>query len=63
MVFDRQFFATGVSHRIDPETWTVRIALDDAGPFAAVGDRWDDAAWDTAIWAEPPVVNQEAVNG
>ena len=63
MVFDRQFFATGVAHRIDPETWTVRIALDDAGPFAAVGDTWDDAAWDTAIWAEPPVELLEAADG
>ena len=53
-VFDRQFFAVGVAHRIDPETWTVRVALDDAGPFAVVGNRWDDAAWSTGIWAEPP---------
>ena len=53
-VFDRQFFATGVSHRIDPETWTVRIALDDAGPFAVTGNRWNDAAWSTGTWADPP---------
>ena len=52
VVFDRQFFAVGVSHRIDPEGWTCRIALDDAGPFATVGNRWDDAAWDTGLWAE-----------
>ena len=52
-VFDRQFFATGVSHRIDPDTWTVRISLDDAGPFATVGNRWDDAAWGTGLWAAP----------
>ena len=52
IVFDRQFFAVGVSHRLDPESWTCRIALDDAGPFATVGNRWDDAAWDSGLWAE-----------
>ena len=56
VVFDRQFFAVGVSHRIDPESWTVRIALDDAGPFAVTGDRWDGAAWGTGTWAAPPVM-------
>ena len=53
VVFDRQFLAVGVSHRIDPESWTVRIALDDAGPFAITGNRWDDAAWSSGTWAEP----------
>lgn len=55
-VFDRQMFATGVQHRIDPHNWTCRVALDAAAPFAAsVVTRWDTAGWDAALWTETTV--------
>ena len=52
VVFDAEFFATGVRHSISPTGWTCRITLDDAAPFAAAGGRWDAAEWDRTTWAE-----------
>ena len=37
IVFDRQFLAVGVQHRIDPAGWETRIALDDAAPYMIPG--------------------------
>ena len=51
IVFDRQFFAVGVQHRIDPNGWETRIALDDAAPYMIAsglpGNNWSYAHWDT----------------
>lgn len=49
-VWDRQMFATSVTHTWDAAGWHVRIGLDDAAPWQAIGGRWDSAVWDGALW-------------
>ena len=45
VVFDRQFLAVGVQHRIDPAGWETRIALDDAAPYM-IAAPLPSAQWD-----------------
>jgi hypothetical protein len=50
LVFDDEYMATAVSHRIDASAWDLEVNLDLAAPYAAVGGRWDSAQWDQALW-------------
>lgn len=50
LVFDEEYFATGVAHEVTPNGWTLELNLDSAVPFEAVGGRWDGAYWDQALW-------------
>ena len=54
VVFDREFLAVGVQHRIDPTGWETRIALDDAAPYMIPGPllsaEWDSAHWNEEAW-------------
>jgi hypothetical protein len=53
LVFDDEFFATSVTHRLDPNTWTLDLNLDVAAPYARTSTaRWDFAAWDNDLWGE-----------
>lgn len=53
IVFDEEYFATGVAHEVTPNGWTLELNLDSAAPFAANGERWDiNAYWDQARWAD-----------
>lgn len=52
LVFDEDYFATGVVHTMTPDAWTLELNLDAAAPFAAAGGRWDGAYWDLAVWAD-----------
>jgi len=51
-VFDDEYFATGVNHLIERDTWSLELNLDVAAPFAAAGGEWDGAYWDLATWAD-----------
>ena len=59
-VFDRMMFATSVTHTWDAAGWHVRIGLDDAEPWRAIGGRWGTAVWGGAVWS-PPTAVLEAV--
>lgn len=52
LVFDDNYFATGVSHRLDANSWTLDLNLDIAQPFEAGGAYWDQAGWDRNIWSD-----------
>ena len=41
-VFNQRMIVTGLRHVIGPNRWTVRLALDLANPFIAVGGRWSN---------------------
>jgi hypothetical protein len=46
-VFDAEYFATGVSHEVDPDHWTLDLNLDLAAPYRRTAIvAWDRAAWD-----------------
>ena len=51
IVFDTEYFVTSITHAIDPANWTVRLGLDDATPYQMIGDRWNQANWNSAVWA------------
>ena len=55
-VFSRLMLVVGVSHTISPDGWTARLALDDAGPYAAgTGGRWQTTGvWKQTTWSRPP---------
>lgn len=59
VVIDRVMMVVGVEHALTPESWSARIALDDAEPFLVGGAQpalWDQegvAEWDVATWADP----------
>lgn len=53
VVFDDNFFATGVTHDISSSEWVVDIALDRADPFQVLTPDeyvWDTARWDRSLW-------------
>lgn len=50
LIFDGEYFATGVAHEITPSQWGLALNLDLAAPFAAQGGQWDRAYWDLATW-------------
>jgi hypothetical protein len=52
VVFDDEYFATGVRHSVDPSTWDTLINLDLAAPYANRGNRWDTARWDQDTWTD-----------
>ena len=56
-VFSRLMLVVGVSHHdLAPTAGRARIALDDAGPYAAgIGGRWQTTGrWDQTTWMRPP---------
>lgn len=55
LVFDDEYFATGVAHDITRTAWTLQLNLDVAEPFAIAGGRWDGDYWDVGEWTDPPV--------
>jgi len=59
LLTDRPMFVTSVDHDLDAKTWVLRVGLDDAAPWQAVGGRWDGAYWDRALWAAPGAVGLE----
>lgn len=51
-VFDDEYLATGVNHRLTPTQWTLDLNLDLAAPYVATGiSRWDWSVWDNALWS------------
>ena len=50
LVFDDQYFATGVAHDLTPSAWSLALNLDVAAPYAAAGGRWDGTYWDQSTW-------------
>ena len=59
LVFDEEYFATAVVHEVTPNGWTLELNLDNAAPFAVIGDRWDSAYWDSSVWADTPATTQK----
>lgn len=51
LVFDDEYFATGVRHEITPQGWTVEINMDLASSFETLGGRWDGTTWGVGTWA------------
>lgn len=60
LVFDGQYFATGVAHELTRSSWTLELNLDVAAPFATFGDRWDTGGWDYADWTDAVELLAEA---
>jgi hypothetical protein len=52
LVFDEEYFATGVAHEVTPNGWTLELNLDSAAPYAAPGGGWDGVYWDQDVWAD-----------
>jgi hypothetical protein len=59
LVFDEEYFATGVAHNVTRDSWTMELNLDSAAPYAAVGDRWDAARWGLSLWADTVAQDQQ----
>lgn len=56
IVFNRTMMVVGVEHSLTPETWTARVALDDAKPFMVTSTaRWSNGVDVTAHWQNPAV--------
>jgi hypothetical protein len=49
-VFNRTYLVTGIRHRILPDRWTCRLALDIASAFVEYGGRWGRAHWGVGTW-------------
>jgi len=60
LVFDEEYFATGVAHELTPSSWTLALNLDVAAPYAIAGGRWDGAYWDLASWTDAVALLAEA---
>lgn len=60
IVFDEEYFATGVAHQVTRDAWTLELNLDVAAPFAAAGGRWDGAMWDQSTWTDTVRLHTEA---
>lgn len=54
LVFDDEYFATGMLIRMDAHEWSVEMNLDLSAPYAAVQSRWDEAKWDVDTWVDDP---------
>jgi hypothetical protein len=61
LVFDDEYFATGVAHDLTPRAWSLMLNLDVAAPFEASGGRWDGAYWDHALWTNAVRLRSEAL--
>jgi hypothetical protein len=59
LVFDEEYFATGVVFEVTPSSWTLELNLDSAAPFEAPGGRWDGTYWDQAVWADAAATRTE----
>ena len=55
LVFDEEYFATGVAHEVTRTGWTMELNLDSAAPYAVPGGTWDGAYWDTERWSDAVV--------
>jgi hypothetical protein len=53
IVFDGEYFATGVSHEITATSWALELNLDSAEPFTHPPERWDTGHWDATTWVAP----------
>ena len=60
LVFDDEYFATGVHHSITRDAWTLELNLDLATPYAALGGRWDAYGWDRSLWSDATTLLAEA---
>ena len=49
-VFNRKMLVTGVRHRMTPDVWTTRLALDPSSVFYEPGGRWDRDRWGVGEW-------------
>lgn len=54
LVFDDQYFATGVTHAFDADRWELDLKLDRSAPYETVTDtRWDqNGGWDASTWED-----------
>jgi hypothetical protein len=59
VVFDEEYFATGVVHTMTPSDWTLQLNLDVAAPYAAAGGRWDSSYWDQSLWADVAAAREQ----
>jgi hypothetical protein len=51
LVFDDEYFATGVTHSWDANHWELDLKLDRAAPYEAPEAKWDDnLGWDEDVW-------------
>jgi hypothetical protein len=50
--FDEEYLVTGVRHRISPDRWQCRLALDVAAPWAIHGGHWGKARWGREDWGQ-----------
>jgi len=60
LVFDAEYFATGVVHELTPSSWVLDLNLDVAAPFAVAGGRWDSAYWNLSTWTDIVALVDEA---
>lgn len=51
VVFDANYFATGITFHLERDMWTAEISLDKSSLYELpVLARWDEARWDRARW-------------
>jgi hypothetical protein len=53
VVFNDDYFATAVTHRLTASSWELEMNLDLSLPFALTVEGWDGDRWDRALWSAP----------